>query len=121
MNACNSAKANGSSSGASLRFGIALRNEGEDGGRFGQHAALGNQRRHATFRIDREILGLRLLGASEVDSSRFEGGAGLFERDMRRQCAGVGRIIESEHDSSSLVVAHGRRRNTSATIRLREW
>ena len=85
------------------RLGIALRNEGEDGWRFGQHAALGNQRRHATFRIDREILGLRLLGASEVDPSRFEGGAGLFERDMRRQGAGVGRIIESEHDSSSLV------------------
>ena len=85
------------------RLGIALRNEGEDGWRFGQHAVLGDQRRHATFRIDREVLGLGLLGASEVDPSRLEGGAGLFERDMRRQRAGVGRIIQSEHDSSRFV------------------
>ncbi len=90
------------------RLGIALRNESENSRRFGQHAALGDQRWHATFRIDCEKLGLRLLGAGEVDPSHFEGGAGLFERDMRRQRAGVRRIIQSEHDSSRFVAAVGR-------------
>jgi hypothetical protein len=75
--------------------GIALRNEGENRRRFGQHAALGDKRRHPPLRIDLKILGLRLLGAGEVNPSRFEGGACLYERDMGGKGARVCLVIES--------------------------
>jgi hypothetical protein len=38
---------------------------GQNGRRFGQHAAVGHERRRAAFRIDLEIAGLGLLGCVE--------------------------------------------------------
>ena len=80
-----------------------LRDIGENGGRFRQHAALGHERRHPAFRVDLEIVGLRLLGGAEVDPSRFVVSAGFFERDMRSQSAGVGGVIEREHGGPRMM------------------
>ena len=54
------------------RRGVGLGDEGENGRRLGEDAALRDERGHPAFGVDGEIVGLGLLGGSEIDPARDE-------------------------------------------------
>ena len=91
---------------------MSLGDIGENGRRFRQDAAIGDERRHPALRVDPQIVGLGLLGRGEVDEARVIRGARLLERDMRSERAGVGRVVEREHGNPGL----GRERRLLARL-----
>src|ERR1700722_16086294 len=92
-----------------LSLRMRLRDIGENGGRFRQHAAPSYEGRPPAFRIYLEIGRLRLLGGAEVDPSRFVSGVRLFERNMRSKSAAVGGVIEREHGGPRMMGLDGAR------------
>ena len=77
--------------------GKILRDEGEHRRRLGQDSALGHQRRHTSLGVDRQIIRATLLVRPEVYADRLIVGAGLFQRYVRGEGAGVRGEIELEH------------------------
>src|SRR5262249_44240836 len=74
-----------------------LRYKTQQRGGFGERAGRGHQRRHATFGVYSEVFGVSLRLRTEIDRDRLVGRTGLFERDVRRQRTGAGRIVKPEH------------------------
>src|SRR5690606_14396263 len=74
-----------------------------------EDAARRHHRRHAGLRIDRKIGERALLGAGEIDALQIVGGAGVLQRDMRGERAGVRGEVEREHglDISLLLLCAG--------------
>ena len=71
------------------RLRVGLRDIDEQRRRFGQHAARRDQRGHAALRVDLQIVGRTLLGLGEVDAPRLVDRAGVLQRDMDGERAGV--------------------------------
>ena len=95
----------------------ALGDEGQHGGRFRQHAAIGDQRRHAALGIDLEILGRLLLGLAEVDTHRRIVGADFFQDDVRGERAGMGGVEEFQH--AGTLARRAARRSSVKVVRAR--
>jgi hypothetical protein len=74
-----------------------LRDVREDRRRFRQYSRIGDQRRHAAFGIDLEVLGFALVSGGEIQPHRFVFGSRFFERDVRRERAGTHGIEKLEH------------------------
>jgi hypothetical protein len=76
-----------------------LRNKCENGGRLGQNAIVGDQRRHATLWIDCEVFRLALIVGAEVEPHRVILRTCFLQCDVRGQCACTGSVEQLEHEN----------------------
>jgi hypothetical protein len=76
----------------------ALRDIRKQRRRFGEDAVIGDQRGHARLRVDRKIFRLALVATLEAQPHGFKFGAGVDQRDMRGERAGMRRIKQLEHE-----------------------
>src|SRR5256885_500763 len=62
----------------------------------GQRLAVDDEHRHLMFGIEFQIVGGAVVAFAHIDRSHREGRTSLGERDIRRESASDGRIIEHE-------------------------
>src|SRR5271166_5646416 len=62
--------------------------------RFGQSPIAIGEHRHARFRIKPHEVRAVLLIGGKIDARKLVALAGFFERDVRRERAGAGRVVE---------------------------